>query len=75
MSRSGELNYMTYYHEIKTELQECDEPLTAKQLDQRIEGHRTRIYQTLKRMREKNVVISDKDDTGNGVRMYQWRQR
>ncbi len=66
---------MTYYSRVKEELQSADEPLTAKQLDQRIEGHLTRIYQTLKRMREKNVVISDKDDTGKGVRMYQWRQR
>lgn len=66
---------MTYYHDVKNELQDADKPLTAKELHQRIGGWRTEIYKVLKRMREKEVVISDKDDTGKGVRMYQWRQQ
>lgn len=66
---------LTYYHDIKTELKDADKPLTAKELHQRIGGYRTEIYKQLKRMREKNVVISDKDDTAKGVRRYQWRQR
>lgn len=66
---------MTYYHDVKEELQQADKPLTAKELHQKIGGYRTEIYKVLKRMREKNVVISDKDDSAKGVRMYQWRQR
>lgn len=67
--------FLTYYHEIKTELKESDKPLTVKQLHSRIGGWRTEIYRHLKRMREKDLVIVDKDDTKKGVRMYQWRQR
>ncbi len=65
---------MTYYSEIKKELKDADKPLTCKEIHSRVGGHRTKVYQVLKRMRRKEVVIADRHHDQNGVYMYQWRQ-
>lgn len=65
---------MTYYHDIVNVLDKSDRPLKAKEIHEEIGGHQNKVYQLLKRMREKNKVIVDRDYQEKGVRTYQLRK-
>jgi len=66
---------MTYWHDIVDVLKNSDEPLQAKEIADRIDGRRVRVYEVLKGMRENDDVIADRSLTNNGVRMYQLRRQ
>lgn len=65
---------MTYYHKIVKTLKQSDGKLTAKEIHENVGGHQNKIYQLLKRMRQKDKVIADRNLSQNGVFMYELRQ-